>query len=227
MSTRELLLTAPLAGPLLALTDVPDPVFSEGLMGPGIAIDPLEGQLFAPCAGQIVQIARRAHAITLRHDEGFEVLMHVGLDTVQLKGQGFELDVREGDRVNAGQLLLHFDLDTVAQAARSLISMMTVTNADGLTIKMLTTRQARVGEPLMVLQGQALLAAAPDSSASEPHAEGSATIAHHGGLHARPAALLREAVRSFAATTHILYDSRRADATSMVSLLGLGVRSGS
>ncbi|WP_312601034.1 phosphoenolpyruvate--protein phosphotransferase [Pseudomonas luteola] len=224
MSTRELLLTAPLAGPLLALTDVPDPVFSEGLMGLGIAIDPLEGQLFAPCAGQIVQIARSAHAITLRHDEGFEVLMHVGLDTVQLKGQGFELDVREGDRVNAGQLLLHFDLDTVAQSARSLISMMTVTNAEGLTVKMLTTRQARVGEPLMVLQGQALPAAAPDPSASEPHAEGSATIAHHGGLHARPAALLREAVRSFAATTHILYDSRRADATSMVSLLGLGVK---
>ncbi|GGM09295.1 phosphoenolpyruvate--protein phosphotransferase [Pseudomonas asuensis] len=224
MSTRELLLTAPLAGPLLALTDVPDPVFSEGLMGPGIAIDPLEGQLFAPCAGEVIQIARSAHAITLRHDDGYEVFMHVGLDTVQLKGQGFQLDVHEGDRVSAGQLLLRFDLDTVAQAARSLISMMTVTNAEGLSMKMLTTRQARVGEPLLILQGQTRLATDPDSSLSEPHAEGSAMVAHSGGLHARPAALLREAVQPFSATTHILHNHLRADAASLVSLLKLGVK---
>lgn len=98
MSSTSSILQAPLRGVVVPLAEVPDPVFAEGTMGPGIAIDPLSETLHAPCNGEVIQCARAAHAITLRDADGAEWLLHIGLDTVDLNGEGFELLVAEGER---------------------------------------------------------------------------------------------------------------------------------
>ena len=114
-NNKDLTLSAPLSGPVLTLANVPDPVFASGAMGDGIAIDPLNNTLHAPCAGVVVHVARTGHAVTLRADNGAELLLHLGLDTVELQGEGFSMLVKEGTRVSNGQALLRFDLDQVAQ----------------------------------------------------------------------------------------------------------------
>ena len=89
-------LVAPLSGVLVPLTDVPDPVFAQKLVGDGISIDPLSAELLAPCDGRVVQVHRAAHALTIAA-AGLEIMIHIGLDTVNLKGQGFTARVRAGD----------------------------------------------------------------------------------------------------------------------------------
>nr|BFE94536.1 hypothetical protein GCM10020185_50720 [Pseudomonas brassicacearum subsp. brassicacearum] len=88
-NNKELTLSAPLSGPVLTLANVPDAVFASGAMGDGIAIDPLNDTLYAPCDGEVIHVARTGHAVTLRADNGAELLLHLGLDTVELQGDGF------------------------------------------------------------------------------------------------------------------------------------------
>src|SRR3974390_2507773 len=103
-------LSAPLAGFVLPITDVPDPVFAGGLAGDGVAIDPTNEVVYAPCAGEVGLMPAGRHALTLRTG-GFELLLHVGIDTVHLNGAGFELLITNGAQVAAGQPLMRFSLD--------------------------------------------------------------------------------------------------------------------
>src|ERR1041385_6956807 len=96
-------LSAPLAGWCLPLSAVSDPVFAELMVGDGVAIDPTSNVLHAPCDGEIVPMQAAKHALTVRTAEGLEILLHVGIDTVQLRGEGFETLAQAGDRVRAGQ----------------------------------------------------------------------------------------------------------------------------
>src|SRR4051794_36129200 len=125
------LIMAPLSGPLVPLAEVPDPVFAQKIVGDGISIDPITSQLLAPCDGRVVQLHRAGHAITLTTGQGVDVLMHIGLDTVELKGQGFTPKVAVGDEVRAGDALIEFDADFVATHARSLLTQIIVTAAAG------------------------------------------------------------------------------------------------
>ena len=129
-NNNELTLSAPLSGPVLALGNVPDEVFASGAMGDGIAIDPLNDCLHAPCDGVIIHVARTGHALTIRADNGAEVLMHVGIDTVELNGEGFALLVKDGARVREGQALVQFDLDRIARQCKSLVSLIILTNGE-------------------------------------------------------------------------------------------------
>src|SRR5262245_32171351 len=106
-----LTLTAPLAGWCLPLAEVPDPVFAERMVGDVVAIDPTGNVLHSPCDGEIVALPAAKHALTLRTEVGLDLLIHVGIDTVQLNGEGFELLCQLGERVRSGQPLLRFDLD--------------------------------------------------------------------------------------------------------------------
>src|SRR5689334_7773399 len=117
----ELVLRAPFAGWAAPLTEVPDPVFAEAMMGDGAAIDPTEGVLQAPCDGVVGVIPPARHAITLRCAGGLEILLHVGLETVALGGEGFRALVTEGQSVAAGDPLIAVDLELVAGRAKSLI----------------------------------------------------------------------------------------------------------
>lgn len=120
--------TQPVVGRVLPLNQVPDQVFSDNLMGEGFAIDPSEGFVYAPCNATIITVFPTHHAIGLRCENGLEVLIHFGLDTVNLKGEGFTSHIREGDQVTKGQLLLTVNLDVVRRQAPSLITPIILTN---------------------------------------------------------------------------------------------------
>ena len=105
-----LVLMAPLKGWVSALEEAPDAVFAERMLGDGLAIDPLDSTLHAPCDATVVSVHRAGHAVTLRAENGAEILMHIGLETVALNGEGFEAFVREGQAVRAGDRLIGFDL---------------------------------------------------------------------------------------------------------------------
>ncbi len=222
--TPQLLLVAPMPGWTLPLAEVPDPVFSAAMLGDGLAIDPTGGALYAPCDGELLSVAPTKHALNLRADNGAELLLHVGIDTVGLKGRGFESHVAAGSRVRAGDLLLSFDLDAVARGAPSLVTPLIVTNGAefGIVRRQLGHRLVQ-GEFLMELRSMSAGPASPAQS-------GTATIIRKlkvplpHGIHARPAGLIAHGLREIDADVQVLAHGRRASAKSAVSLMALGVR---
>lgn len=118
---NEVVLPAPFAGWLDTLDTVTDAVFAERMMGEGVAIDPTEGVLRGPADCVVIAIPASAHAVTMRLDNGVEMLLHIGLDTVAL-GEGFGAAVAAGQRVRTGDALIRFDLDRVAAGARDLVT---------------------------------------------------------------------------------------------------------
>ncbi len=133
-SEGHIVLLAPMTGPVVPLANVPDPVFSGGMFGDGIGIDPLEGRLVAPCDGTITHLARTGHAVTLATAEGVEILLHIGIDTVELNGKGFAPMVAQGAQVRTGDILIEFDQDQVALNAPSLVSVIAIANSDAFEI---------------------------------------------------------------------------------------------
>ena len=166
--TRDSILLAPLTGPVMPLAAVPDPVFADGMFGDGIAITPSIGRLVAPCDGVVSHVARTSHAVTVTSDSGAEILLHVGIDTVELKGAGFTLKVAQGQRVQAGDLLIEFDLDYVATHARSLLSVVAIANGDAFAVVDRTeSPMVEAGRtPLLTLRASG--AAAPLATAQAP-----------------------------------------------------------
>ncbi|WP_046175736.1 glucose-specific PTS transporter subunit IIBC [Domibacillus indicus] len=126
---------APISGEILPITEVPDPVFSGKMMGDGFAIKPNDGTVVSPVNGKIINVFPTKHAIGITADNGREILIHFGIDTVKLNGEGFEALVAEGDEVKAGQPLLKVDLDYIANNATSTITPIIFTNlAEGQSV---------------------------------------------------------------------------------------------
>lgn len=121
---------APLEGKVVALTDVPDATFAEGVLGLGAAIEPAVGEVIAPADGEVSSIFDTHHAVGLTLDNGMELLIHVGINTVALNGEGFTAHVSEGDRVKRGQPLISFDKDFIASKGYPLITPVIISNAD-------------------------------------------------------------------------------------------------
>lgn len=127
---REEVIVSPLTGNVRSLENVPDPVFAQKMMGDGLAIEPTDGVVVSPIHGEVVQVFPTKHAVGLRSDQGLEILIHVGIDTVHMQGEGFEAYVKVGDRVKAGDLLLSFDLTLVQQKAKSSLTPVVITNGE-------------------------------------------------------------------------------------------------
>lgn len=123
-------ITSPLAGEAKALTSIEDTVFSTETLGKGIAIEPSSGEVRAPFDGVISTFFETGHAFGLVADSGVELLVHVGMDTIKLGGKGFEPQVKEGDRVKKGQLLLKFDLDYIKSQGLPVTTPVVVSNTD-------------------------------------------------------------------------------------------------
>ena len=123
-------LLAPINGTIIPLEEVPDPVFSQKMMGEGIAVQPSGGHVYAPFSGEIIMITPTKHAIAIRAKSGVEVLIHLGLETVSLKGEGFQLAVKEGEQVEMGQLLIEVDWAYIEQHVEHTITPIIVTNND-------------------------------------------------------------------------------------------------
>lgn len=221
-NNKELTLSAPLSGPVLTLANVPDAVFASGAMGDGIAIDPLNDTLYAPCAGVVIHVARSSHAVTVRADNGAEILLHLGLDTVELNGEGFAMLVKEGDRVSLGQPLLRYDLDKVGQHCKSLVSLLILTNSADFQVRPITLKTVKVGEPLLHVIARNVVAANADTSAG-PEVHGQVRVAHRGGLHARPAALIRQTAQGFSSHSQLHFNGKSAPCNSLIGLMGLAI----
>ena len=141
---------SPLDGSVVALSEVPDPVFSKGTMGPGVAVIPSGDTAYAPGAGVVVAAQPSGHAFGLLLDDGLEVLIHIGIDTVQLKGQGFEVHVTKGQKVTAGTPLGTFDRKVISDAGYSLITPVIVMNGRKFgSVRDVTDGDAVVGAPLL------------------------------------------------------------------------------
>ena len=143
-------LDAPVQGKVVALSEVPDDVFSQGLLGKGIAVEPTEGKLYAPADGTIQMIFDTKHALGLKTNSGAEILFHIGLDTVQLKGKYFESFVEKGQKVKKGDLLETFDLEEIKKAGFNPITMMIVTNQNDYSVDTEETNDVAEGiQPVM------------------------------------------------------------------------------
>ena len=121
---------APMAGKAVPISQVPDPTFAEGMLGNGIAIEPSEGKVYAPCDATVDMMFTTGHAVSLVADCGAEVLIHVGLETVSLEGKPFKVFAASGDKVKKGQLLMEVDLDAVKAAGLPIITPMVICNTD-------------------------------------------------------------------------------------------------
>ncbi|MFD0889412.1 PTS glucose transporter subunit IIA [Streptosporangium algeriense] len=141
---------APVAGAALALRAVPDPVFSQGLVGPGLAIEPLRepGRAVAPIAGKIVKL--HPHAFVVVGDDGRGVLVHLGIDTVQLRGEGFEVLASEGDRVDAGQPVVAWNPAEVEAGGRCPVCPVVALDAVTEAVTRIADGPVRTGDELFV-----------------------------------------------------------------------------
>ncbi|QHL91933.1 phosphoenolpyruvate--protein phosphotransferase [Sphingomonas changnyeongensis] len=212
----------------MPLHEVADPVFASGSMGPGIAIDPLDGLVTAPLAGTVVAVARTGHSVTIAAGDGTTILIHIGLDTVALGGAGFTPQVAEGAQVAPGDPLICFDLDHVARAARSVVTPIVVIGEGD---RMLIDQNARLVTAGAAI-GHVVPGAPPPASPAvpaapaRPAARRELVLAMANGIHARPSARIVAALRPYAADVAILTGARRASARSTVALLTLAARHG-
>ena len=142
------IVSAPMTGELVSLDDVPDKTFSRRLVGDGTAIRPTTGTVTSPVDGIVATLFPTKHAVAVRSDSGVEVLIHVGLDTVNLKGAGFAAHVAVGDRVSVGDLLLEVDLAAVG-ATHDTLSVIVITNSAKYTVDPGTTGPVRAGDALI------------------------------------------------------------------------------
>jgi phosphocarrier protein FPr/phosphocarrier protein len=199
------------------------------VLGDGVAIDPVDQVLRAPCDGTITMLHRAHHALTLRTSAGADILMHIGLDTVDLNGVGFTPHVTAGQQVRQGDALISFDAASIAVRVKSLLSPVIVTAGDR-TFTVADRRQSQE-----VRTGEAIFTIAPDSASPEAawiaapqtaEVKRDVVLRIPTGLHARPAGLISAAARGFQAETAMAFRSSRANARSSVSLMGLGAQAG-
>ena len=141
---------APMSGSVLALDQVPDGTFASGLLGQGVAIIPAIGKVIAPFSGEVASLFQTKHAIGLLSDSGIELLIHVGIDTVKLNGEPFTAHVKEGDRVQAGDLLLEFDRQAILDAGYDLATPIIISNSDGYrSVDIVSGSVVDAGQPLL------------------------------------------------------------------------------
>ena len=143
---------APLAGNVIALEQIPDDTFASGVLGNGVGIEPATGEVFAPFDGTIATVSDTKHAIGLIGPEEMEMLIHVGVDTVKMQGEGFEVFVSEGDTVKAGQRLMTFSIDKIKESGYSTTTAVLLNNSDDFgNFKVIKTGPVKASEPIITI----------------------------------------------------------------------------
>ena len=121
---------SPLTGTAVPLSQAPDPVFAEEVLGRGVAIEPTVGQAVSPVNGKIATVFETKHAVAIEADNGAEILIHIGINTVELGGQHYTAHVSEGQKVKVGDLLVSFDIPAIQAAGYATVTPMLITNSD-------------------------------------------------------------------------------------------------
>lgn len=127
---KSIEIVSPVTGKIIPIEEVPDQVFSEKMIGDGLAIDPKEGRVLSPIDGEVVTIFPTNHAIGLVSKEGLEILIHIGIDTVELNGVGFTRIIEKDSKVKKGDLLVEFDIDLIKEKGKSPITPVIISNMD-------------------------------------------------------------------------------------------------
>ncbi|UDL85610.1 glucose PTS transporter subunit IIA [Corynebacterium uberis] len=141
---------APMAGTIVALADVPDPAFAAGALGQGVAIEPSGDTVVAPADGKIIAVPKSGHAVGLRLDNGIDMLIHIGIDTVTMNGEGFEVHVANKQRVSAGEKLITFDREKIAQAGFPAITPVLVSNTKKFaSVTAVASGEVAAGQPII------------------------------------------------------------------------------
>ena len=219
-------LRAPLSGVVWPLERIPDPVFAQKMVGDGASIDPTDAVLVAPCDGEVLALHPAGHAVTLRTAEGAEILLHIGIDTVALKGEGFHPMVSAGETVRVGAPLISFDLDYLATHAKSLLTQVVITNGHGLTNWERATGQVVAGKDLLFSVNFVSPEKAGATEAAETITSDAIVIPNPTGLHARPAAVLASLAKGFRSSIKLQLGDQQANARSITAIMALDVRSG-
>ena len=225
----DLTLVSPLAGWCASLDDSPDPVFSGRILGDGVSIDPTSGDVFSPCDATVSSVTKSGHAVNLTAGNGAELLIHVGIDTVKLDGEGFEAKVAAGDVVKTGDLLLRFDLERVARAAPSLRSPVLLLNSPGVRCQRIAADgPIKPGDALFRVEHDAEAPAGKTADSENAQVgdviERTLVVGLPHGIHARPAALLAEAIKGMDVHLELINrHGRSASARSPVGLMAIGV----
>lgn len=219
-------IVAPLSGVLVPLESVPDPAFAQKLVGDGISLDPTSNELLAPVAGTVSQLHRAHHALTITTDAGLDLLLHIGIDTVTLQGEGFTPLVRQGDRVVIGQPLIRFDLDRVACTAPSLLTQMLVTNVERVARFLPASGLVVAGQTVVLTLEIARPVSSPDVHGGDEDIGHAVRLPNPSGLHARPAAMLVALAKKFKSDIRLLRDADEVNAKSVVAIMGLGTQQG-
>ncbi|MDO4243160.1 MAG: glucose PTS transporter subunit IIA [Actinomyces sp.] len=188
----EAVLLAPVAGEVIALDAVPDPVFSSGALGQGYGVNPTDGRVVAPVAGTITLVAATGHALGFQTDDGLEVLLHLGIDTVELAGAPFSLGVEVGQRVSAGQDLGSMDLEAIVAAGKGTTAIVAVTN----------TATALSGLSLAAPAGQTVPAGDPAATATLADPSSEPALEPASGAVSGPASAQAAGLTGFDATAH-------------------------
>ncbi len=247
MAQQQVELYPPLKGVFIDLANVPDPVFAEKMVGDGIAIDPLDNVLCSPLNGKVKSIHRAKHAVTLESDFGFDVLIHVGLETVSLGGEGFKLRVNEGDRIKRGDIISEFDIDFIAGKVVALMTPVLVTDIeeknlkvevlphgevldfDSPIIRVHMTNEVDVGNPSIKILNSSDAIHNVGNTQKNTYVESIEseliTIPNVHGIHARPAAQLNAIARKYPENEIIILKGEQSgNVKSVVSLLSLSVQ---
>jgi multiphosphoryl transfer protein len=227
-------LKAPLTGVLVPIEQVPDPVFAQKMVGEGVSIDPLSDRLLAPCDGEVSHVHPASHAVTIRTLGHLEVLLHIGLDTLKMRGEGFDAKVKIGDQVRTGDELISFDLDKVATSAKSLLTQMVITNPDLLTSFTPRTGLVTAGadDAAEVTFGDGEREGAAEGAPGAPAPAGrtvtsdAVIIPNPEGLHARPAAVLANLAQKYESDVRLKRGDEQANAKSVMAVMGLEVLTG-
>lgn len=218
---------SPADGEIVPLEKAPDPVFAEKMLGDGIAIEPSgkKAVVCAPISGTVKTLNKNLHAVLLENPEGVEVLLHIGIDTVELKGKGFKAKTKAGAKVNRGDPLIVADLNFIRKKAPSALIMVLLTNRPEAKLKVLATGT--------VEKGAKMLEASDGSDAQEDDLSGNLQsspwleIINPNGLHARPAAVLaREAAKLPGKIELEKEGGFKADAKSATAIMGAALDKG-
>lgn len=149
-SSGSIDIIAPLSGEIVNIEDVPDVVFAEKIVGDGIAIKPAGNKIVAPVDGTIGKIFETNHAFSIESDDGIELFVHFGIDTVELKGEGFKRIAEEGQTVKKGDLIIEFDLALLEEKAKSVLTPVVISNMDEIKELNKLTGSVTVGETVIM-----------------------------------------------------------------------------
>ena len=149
---KSIAVLAPLEGELISIAQVADPTFSEEMLGPGVAIRPSGGRVVSPVTGAVTQIFETGHALTLTSRDGVEILIHVGLDTIRLKGEHYTIHVQEGNPVHPGDLLIEFDPQAIAAAGFDTVTPVVICNREDFAgFDTAAGKRVKEGDPILFL----------------------------------------------------------------------------